>query len=204
MSKKTRITNANILAEQRYLSKKFINEIDVYPILDPLPKLGTSPKGEKSFKGLSIPEVVPFPKEVQLDPFSKSFSKPFSKPIKSSYNVLTDDDKAEISSALWDKIKSNEELKSHLDLQPHHTEHNFLNDISHSIHGHITKDGHVTLEFPGLGNHHNTTLMLGKSFSGHEDSHGEHDIQPASIPHSSFDFGVKFNLGDLFSGKHHN
>ena len=28
MSKKTRITNANILAEQRYLSKKFINEID--------------------------------------------------------------------------------------------------------------------------------------------------------------------------------
>ena len=105
---------------------------------------------------------------------------------------------------MWDKIKSNEELKSHLDLQPHHTEHNFLNDISHSIHGHITKDGHVTLEFPGLGNHHNTTLMLGKSFSGHEDSHGEHDIQPASIPHSSFDFGVKFNLGDLFSGKHHN
>jgi hypothetical protein len=169
MSKKTRITNANILAEQRYLSKKFINEIDIYPTLDPLP-----------------------------NPWVKS---PIE-PIKSTYNVLTDDDKAEISSALWDKIKSNEELKSHLDLQPHHTEHNFLNDISHSIHGHITKDGHVTLEFPGLGNHHNTTLMLGKSFSGHEDSHGEHDIQPASIPHSSFDFGVKFNLGDLFSGKH--
>ena len=169
MSKKTRITNANILAEQRYLSKKFINEIDIYPTLDPLP-----------------------------NPWVKS---PIE-PIKSTYNVLTDDDKSEISSALWDKIKSNEELKSHLDLQPHHTEHNFLNDISHIIHGHITKDGHVTLEFPGLGNHHNTTLMLGKSFSGHEDSHGEHDIQPASIPHSSFDFGVKFNLGDLFSGKH--
>ena len=169
MSKKIRITNANILAEQRYLSKKFINEIDIYPTLDPLP-----------------------------NPWVKS---PIE-PIKSTYNVLTDDDKAEISSALWDKIKSNEELKSHLDLQPHHTEHNFLKDISHSIHGHITKDGHVTLEFPGLGNHHNTTLMLGKSFSGHEDSHGEHDIQPASIPHSSFDFGVKFNLGDLFSGKH--
>ena len=100
MSKKIRITNANILAEQRYLSKKFINEIDVYPILDPLPKLGTSPKGDKSFKGLPIPEVVPFPKEVRLDPFSK----PFSKPIKSSYNVLTDDDKAEISSALCARL----------------------------------------------------------------------------------------------------
>ena len=171
MSKKIRITNANILAEQRYLSKKFINEIDIYPTLDPLP-----------------------------NPWVKS---PIE-PIKSTYNVLTDDDKAEISSALWDKIKSNEELKSHLDLQPHHTEHNFLNDISHSIHGHITKDGHVTLEFPGLGKHHNTTLMLGKTLTQHEDSHGEHDIQPASIPHSSFDFGVKFNLGDLFSGKHHN
>ena len=171
MSKKIRITNANILAEQRYLSKKFINEIDIYPTLDPLP-----------------------------NPWVKS---PIE-PIKSTYNVLTDDDKAEISSALWDKIKSNEELKSHLDLQPHHTEHNFLKDISHSIHGHITKDGHVTLEFPGLGKHHNTTLMLGKSLTQHEDSHGEHDIQPASIPHSSFDFGVKFNLGDLFSGKHHN
>ena len=171
MSKKIRITNANILAEQRYLSKKFINEIDIYPTLDPLP-----------------------------NPWVKS---PIE-PIKSTYNVLTDDDKAEISSALWDKIKSNEELKSHLDLQPHHTEHNFLNDISHSIHGHITKDGHVTLEFPGLGKHHNTTLMLGKTLTQHGDSHGEHDIQPASIPHSSFDFGVKFNLGDLFSGKHHN
>ena len=171
MSKKIRINNANILAEQRYLSKKFINEIDIYPTLDPLP-----------------------------NPWVKS---PIE-PIKSTYNVLTDDDKAEISSALWDKIKSNEELKSHLDLQPHHTEHNFLNDISHSIHGHITKDGHVTLEFPGLGKHHNTTLMLGKTLTQHGDSHGEHDIQPASIPHSSFDFGVKFNLGDLFSGKHHN
>ena len=196
MSKKTRITNANILAEQRYLSKKFINEINVYPIIDPLPKL--SPKGVPVPTRLSVPEVVPLPKEEPVDPFPKTSTKP----INSSYNVLTDDDKAEISSALWDKIKSNEELKSHLDLQPHHTEHNFLNDISHIIHGHITKDGHVTLEFPGLGNHHNTTLMLGKSFSGHEDSHGEHDIQPASIPHSSFDFGVKFNLGDLFSGKH--
>ena len=78
MSKKTRITNANILAEQRYLSKKFINEIDIYPTLDPLP-----------------------------NPWVKS---PIE-PIKSTYNVLTDDDKAEISSALWDKIKSNEELK---------------------------------------------------------------------------------------------
>ena len=169
MSKKIRITNANILAEQRYLSKKFINEIDIYPTLDPLP-----------------------------NPWVKS---PIE-PIKSTYNVLTDDDKAEISSALWNKIKSNEELKSHLDLQPHHTEHNFLKDISHSIHGHITKDGHVTLEFPGLGKHHNTTLMLGKSFAQHGDSHGGHNIQPTSIPHSSFDFGVKFNLGNLLGGKH--
>ena len=185
MSKKIRITNANILAEQRYLSKKFISEDETPPIKQPLPisQLSTTSDSAKL-----------------ANPWVKS---PIE-PIKSTYNVLTDDDKAEISSALWDKIKSNEELKSHLDLQPHHTEHNFLNDISHSIHGHITKDGHVTLEFPGLGKHHNTTLMLGKTLTQHEDSHGEHDIQPASIPHSSFDFGVKFNLGDLFSGKHHN
>ena len=103
---------------------------------------------------------------------------------------------------MWNKINSDEELKSHLDLQPHHTEHNFLKDISHSIHGHITKDGHVTLEFPGLGKHHNTTLMLGKSFAQHGDSHGGHNTQPTSIPHSSFDVGVKFNLGNLLGGKH--
>jgi len=153
MTKKTRITKANILAEQRYLSKKFISEDETLP-------------------------------------------------IKSGGNTLTDDDKAEISSVLWDKIKSNEELKSHLDLQPHHTEHNFLNDISHSIHGHITKDGHVTLEFPGLGKHHNATLMLGKTFQKHDDLHGGHNTQPTSTPHSSFDVGVKFNLGNLLGGKH--
>ena len=186
MSKKIRITNANILAEQRYLSKKFINEVDPKPVREPLPV------------------KVPLPKKTGLSKIEASLSQPPTKPIKSEDFPLTDDDKAEISSALWDKIKSNEELKSHLDLQPHHTEHNFLNDISHSIHGHITKDGHVTLEFPGLGKHHNTTLMLGKTLTQHGDSHGEHDIQPASIPHTSFDFGVKFNLGDLFSGKHHN
>jgi hypothetical protein len=200
MSKKIRINNANILAEQRYLSKKFINEIDVYPVKDPLPKLNPLPKGVSVPIRMSVPEVVPSPKEEPVDPFPKTSTKP----IKSTYNVLTDDDKAEISSKLWDKISSNEELKSHLDLQPHHTEHNFLNDISHSIHGHITKNGHVTLEFPGLGKHHNTTLMLGKTLTQHGDSHGEHDTQPTSIPHSSFDFGVKFNLGNLFSGKRHN
>jgi hypothetical protein len=46
--------------------------------------------------------------------------------------------------------------------------------------------------------------MLGKTLTQHGDSHGEHDTQPTSIPHSSFDFGVKFNLGNLFSGKRHN
>ena len=162
------------------MSKKFINEVEPLPVREPLPK------------------------KTSLSKIEASLSQSPTKPIKSEDFPLTYDDKAEISSALWDKIKSNEELKSHLDLQPHHTEHNFLNDISHSIHGHITKDGHVTLEFPGLGKHHNTTLMLGKTLTQHGDSHGEHDIQPASIPHSSFDFGVKFNLGDLFSGKHHN
>ena len=170
MSKKIRITNSNILAEQRYLLKKFINEVDPKPVREPLPVRAPLPKN----------------------------------PVLSKEDFpLIDDDKAKISSVLWDKIKSNEELKSHLDLQPHHTEHNFLNDISHNIHGHITKNGHVTLEFPGLGKHHNVTLMLGKTLTQHGDSHGEHDIQPSSIPHSSFDFGVKFNLGDLFSKKHH-
>jgi hypothetical protein len=193
MSKKIIITKANILAEQRYLSKKFINEIDLYPIRDPLPMRDPLPKLRSLPKGMSVPEVLPLPKEEPVDPFSN--------PIKSSYNVLTDDDKSKISSILWDKITANEELKLHFDLQPHHTEHNFLKDISHNIHGHITKDGHVTLEFPGLGKEHNTTLMLGKTLQKHKDLH---DTQPTYIPHSSFDFGVKFNLGDLFSGKHHN
>ena len=185
MTKKTRITKVNILAEQRYLSKKFISEDETPPIEQPLP--------------ISQPSITSDSAKL-TNPWVKS---PIE-PIKSGVNALTTDDKTKISSYLWNKINSDEELKSHLDLQPHHTEHNFLKDISHSIHGHITKDGHVTLEFPGLGKHHNTTLMLGKTLTQHGDSHGEHDIQPASIPHSSFDFGVKFNLGDLFSGKHHN
>jgi len=181
-TKKRYIETANLISEQRYLSKKFISEDETNPpsTIKPTTSTGTNI--------LTNPRTAKSP----IDP------------IKTGGSTLTTNDKTNISSVLWNKITSNEELKLHLDLQPHHTEHNFLNDISHSIHGHITKDGHVTLEFPGLGKHHNTTLMLGKTLTQHGDSHGEHDIQPTSIPHSSFDFGVKFNLGNLFSGKHHN
>ena len=183
MTKKTRITKVNILAEQRYLSKKFISEDETPPIKRPLP--------------ISQPSITSDSAKL-TNPWVKS---PIE-PIKSGVNTLTTDDKTKISSTLWNKINSDEELKKNLDLQPHHTENNFLADISHKVHGHITKDGHVTLEFPSLGKNHNTTLMLGKSFSGQKDSHGKHDTQPTSTPHSSFDVGVKFNLGNLLGGKH--
>ena len=183
MTKKTRITKANILTEQRYLSKKFISEDETLPIKQPLP--------------ISQPSTTS-DSEKLTNPWVKS---PIE-PIKSGGNTLTTDDKTKISSALWNKINSDEELKKNLGLQPHHTEDNFLSDISHNIHGHVTKDGHMTLEFPSLGKNHNTTLMLGKSFAQHGDSHGGHNTQPTSTPHSSFDVGVKFNLGNLLGGKH--
>jgi len=183
MTKKTRITKVNILAEQRYLSKKFISEDETLPIKRPLP--------------ISQPSTTSDSTKLE-NPFFKS---PIE-PIKSGDNVLTTDDKTKISSVLWNKINSDEELKKNLDLQPHYTENNFLADISHKVHGHVTKDGHMTLEFPSLGKNHNTTLMLGKSFAQHGDSHGGHNTQPTSIPHSSFDVGVKFNLGNLLGGKH--
>jgi hypothetical protein len=116
-------------------------------------------------------------------------------------NSFTKSDLSNISKGIWDEVSSSPELKSHLGIQPHHTEHNFLEDVSHKIHGHVSPNGHMTVEFPGLGKTHNTTFMLGKSFASHGDSHGETN-KMSYIPHSSFDVGVKFNLGSAIGKKH--
>lgn len=116
-------------------------------------------------------------------------------------NSFTKSDISNISTSIWDKVSSSPELKSHLEIQPHHTEHNFLEDVSHKIHGHVNPNGHMTVEFPGLGKNHNTTIMLGKSFASHGDSHGNTGGFEY-MPHSSFDVGVKFNLGNAIGKKH--
>ena len=112
-------------------------------------------------------------------------------------DTLTKNDIPIISSEIWNKIESSPELKTHLGIEPHHTESNFLDDVAHKIHGHVDSNRHMTVEFPGLGKNHNTTIMLGKSFAGHGDSHGDShgDTNIGFMPHTSFDVGVKFNLG---------
>jgi hypothetical protein len=120
-------------------------------------------------------------------------------------NSFSQKDISNISNGIWDKVESSPELKSHLGILPHHTEHNFLEDVSHKIHGHVSSDGHMTVEFPGLGKTHNTTIMLGKSFANHGDSHGDSHGETNKMgymPHSSFDVGVKFNLGNAIGKKH--
>jgi hypothetical protein len=120
-------------------------------------------------------------------------------------NSFTKSDISNISTGIWDKVSSSPELKSHLGIEPHHTEHNFLEDVSHKIHGHVSPNGHMTVEFPGLGKTHNTTLVLGKSFASHGDSHGDSHGKTGGfeyMPHSSFDVGVKFNLGKSIGKKH--
>ena len=60
MSKKIRITNANILAEQRYLSKKFINEVELEPVREPLPVKVPLPKKTSLSKIEGIFVSIPY------------------------------------------------------------------------------------------------------------------------------------------------
>ena len=116
-------------------------------------------------------------------------------------NTLTKNDISKISSGIWNKIESNPELKTDLGLQPHHGEHNFLEDVAHKMHGHVDTNGHMTVEFPGLGKNHNIELDLGLSLAKHyEKDHDEHHSEPlASLkPHNFFDVGIKIPLSKMY------
>jgi hypothetical protein len=87
----------------------------------------------------------------------------------------TSDISPENKKILWKKISNNQELTKHLDIMPHHTEHNFWEDISHKVHVHVDPKGeHFEVQFPELGKHHNITLNVGGSYNPHHySSHGE-------------------------------
>ena len=110
---------------------------------------------------------------------------------------LTPEATKEISSFLWDKISNDEYLKERLHIDDSHTEHNFLNDVSHMIHSHFDpKTGHMGFDIGG----EKLKLNLGFSpFGGHggEGGHDTHSTPSFSMPHSTFDFGVKIPLSSM-------
>jgi hypothetical protein len=112
--------------------------------------------------------------------------------------TLSPQDKQQVSSILWNKIQQTPELHQHLGIQPHHTESNFLNDVSHKFHTHIDPtQKHMTLEVPGLGKNHNVSVSLGASYGSHGgDDHGSH-TPSFGKPHSVVDVGVKIPLSSL-------
>ena len=117
-----------------------------------------------------------------------------------SPTTLSPQDKQQVSSVLWNKIQQNPELHQHLGIQPHHTESNFLNDVSHKFHTHVDPSNkHLTLEVPGLGKQHNVSLTLGASYASHGgEDHGTHTPTPSiGKPHSVVDVGVKIPLSSL-------
>jgi hypothetical protein len=98
-----------------------------------------------------------------------------------------------VKKILWNKISSSPELKQHLDIMPHHTEHNFLEDIKHEkVHIHLDpKSEHVEIQFPGLGKHHNINLNVGGSYNTHHySSHGESSWKQPVV-----NVGVSTNFG---------
>ena len=121
-------------------------------------------------------------------------------PKTAAPTTLTPQDKEQVSTVLWDKIQQTPELHQHLGIQPHHTESNFLNDVSHKLHTHIDPiNKHMTLEVPGLGKQHTVSLRLGASYGSHGgDDHGSHSATPSfNKPHSVVDVGVKIPLSSL-------
>ncbi len=117
--------------------------------------------------------------------------------------VVIDTEKfSEINKELFNQIKDNPEIATHVGLEDHHDEDNFLEDISHKVHTHIDPySKHVTFEFPGLGKNHNIELDLGLSLAKHyEKDHDEHHSEPlASLkPHNFFDVGIKIPLSKMY------
>ena len=103
-----------------------------------------------------------------------------------------------VKSFLWSNINKTPELKHELHITDDHTEHNFIDDISHKIHTHFDPNTkHMNFEFPGLGKSHNLELDLGVSLSGHHED-VSHNHTPLSVPHSNFDVGIKIPLSKLF------
>jgi len=102
----------------------------------------------------------------------------------------------DVKKNLWTQISQKPEIKKHLEILPHHNEHNFLQDLGHKFHMHIDpKTKHLGVEIPGLGKQHNFTLSLGSTFDTSHGTHDEHNKNYAPTPHSLVDAGVKINLG---------
>jgi hypothetical protein len=113
--------------------------------------------------------------------------------------------KQEIKSFLWSHLNKPEhsDLKHSLGIDKSHTEHNFLDDISHKIHVHLEPSSkHMNFEFPGLGSKHNAKLNFGFSLPHKSDDNHGSDHTPTSltslIPHSNFNVGVKIPLSSIF------
>jgi len=105
----------------------------------------------------------------------------------------------EIKKNLWNQISQNQELKQHLQIMPHHTEHNFMEELGHKLHVHVDPAGkHANVEFPGLGKNHNISISLGMPYTAGHSSHNSHDTHKVDYsmkPHSYGDVGVKVNIG---------
>ncbi len=106
---------------------------------------------------------------------------------------LPQEEKAKVSKEIWNKISHSPELKQHLEIMPHHKEHNFLDDVAHKLHIHIDpKTQHANIEFPGLGKQHNISLNLGFSYDTHH--YGTHH-DSKGWKDSVGNVGVKYNFG---------
>lgn len=105
----------------------------------------------------------------------------------------------EVKKNLWNQISQKPELKQHLEIMPHHTEHNFLEEVGHKLHIHVDPGGkHANVEFPGLGKQHNISVSFGMPYSPQHsthDSHDAHKVDYSMTPHSYGDVGVKLNFG---------
>lgn len=74
---------------------------------------------------------------------------------------------------------------------------NFTFDMLKDVHGHFNKqNNHFNFSIEHLGNSHNISLDIGASLSKHDDN--SHDISTLSVPHSTFDIGVKIPIQNLF------
>jgi len=96
---------------------------------------------------------------------------------------------------LWNKITTQPVLKQHLQIMPHHTEHNFLEQLGHKLHFHVDpQTKHAQIQFPGLGKEHNVQLNVGFSYQNHSNHDDKHEPTP-SIPHSVGDIGLTTTFG---------
>jgi hypothetical protein len=95
---------------------------------------------------------------------------------------------------LWKQISHNNDLKQHLEIKPHHTEHNFLEELGHKLHIHADHK-HINVEFPGLGKQHNISFNIDMPYSVNQSSNDTKKIDYSMKPKSYGSVGVKMNFG---------